>query len=287
MTRRFRTYADVAEPAGAEIAEQVEAQFERLRARLSRIRNIVVVASGKGGVGKSFITANLAALLAENGRSIGVVDADLNGPSLVTMLGAKRAALRVDDDGVHPVAGRGGCRLISAELLLENADTPLRWHTSHGLEFLQQSLLETGALRELIGDVDWGDLDALIIDMPPGTDKMARLPGLIGADATLLMVTTPSRVTEGVVARSLTQAREIGIAQLGVVLNMDGFCCPSCGHQAPLFGAAAAPALDYWGRIPFDPAAAEQTDRGLAISPDSGAGRALAELAQRVQKVWS
>jgi ATP-binding protein involved in chromosome partitioning len=288
VSRQFRTYAQLSEPAGAQIPAQVEAQRERLRARLARIRNVVVVASGKGGVGKSFVTSHLAALLAQNGHAIGVLDADLNGPSLVHMLGAVRAPLRVDAEGVHPVPGRGGCRVISADLLLEDGHTPLRWRGPRGLEFLQQSLLETGAVRELISDVAWGDLDALLIDMPPGTDKIARLAGLISNISLLLLVTTPSRVTESVVARSVEQARQLAIADVGVVMNMDSFCCPACGHHTALYPHPIPDSpVQYWARVPFEPAASERTDSGEPLAAGSATAQALQDLAERVQRSWS
>jgi ATP-binding protein involved in chromosome partitioning len=288
MSRQFRTYAQVTEPAGAEIPEQVEAQLERLQARLHRIRNVVVVASGKGGVGKSFITTHLAAWLAQNGQAIGVLDADLNGPSLAKMLGAARAPLRVDQDGVHPVGARNGCRVISTEMLLASGAAPLRWHAQPGLEFLQQSLLETGMVRELISDVAWGDLDVLLIDLPPGTDKMARVAGLLSRISLMLMITTPSRATENVVIRSLTQAHELGIAQVGVVMNMDSFVCPNCQHETSLFGARPDdPSLSVWARVPFESAAAEATDCGDALEPGSHTAQALNALAERVREVLS
>ncbi|MGH7443405.1 MAG: P-loop NTPase, partial [Longimicrobiales bacterium] len=174
MKRRIRTYAEVAEPAGANLAEQVHAQHARLHARLAGVRSIVAVASGKGGVGKSFVAAQLAATLAARGQRVGALDADLNGPSLAAMLAASRAPLRVDQDGVHPALGRDGCRVMSSDLLLAEPDSPLRWRGTDAGAFVRQSALETGMLREFLSDVVWGDLDVLIVDLPPGTDKIAR-----------------------------------------------------------------------------------------------------------------
>jgi ATP-binding protein involved in chromosome partitioning len=291
MNRQFRTYTQVTEPAGAEIPEQVEAQLERLQTRLAHIRNIIVIASGKGGVGKSFITTHLAASLAQSGQVTGVVDADLNGPSLASMLGAAREPLRIDQDGVHPARARNGCRVISTEMLLDSGDVPLRWNTPRGLEFLQQSLLETGMVRELVSDVAWGALDVLLIDLPPGTDKIARVAGLLSNISLMLMITTPSRATERVVARSLTQARQLGIAQVGVVINMDSFICPHCQQSTSLFGThhdlpASSPTLQFsspiWARVPFEPSAADVTDSGGALDPASPTTHALGALAARV-----
>lgn len=288
MTRQFRTYAQVTEPAGAEVPQQIDAQAERLTARLSSIRNVIAVASGKGGVGKSFITAHLAAMLAGRGRQVGVLDADLNGPSLAHMLGVARAPLRVDAAGVQPARGRNDCRVMSVDLLLNAADAPLRWSAARGLEFLQQSVLETGTLREMLSDVAWGSLDALVIDLPPGTDKIARVAGLLPQISMMLIVTTPSRVTESVVARSLVEAREAGIARVGVVENMASFICPCCNERANLFGASEpASGDDVWARIPFEPLASAQTDRGGALSADSATAKELSSLVQKVEQVMS
>src|SRR5688500_6235955 len=289
MTRQFRTYAQVAEPAGAEIPAQVEAQVERLHARLKHVRHVVAIASGKGGVGKSFVTTHLATLLAQNGHAIGVLDADLNGPSLAHMLHATREPLRVDADGVQPARGRNGCRVMSVDLLLNAADAPLRWNAARGLEFLQQSVLETGAVREMISDVAWGELDALLIDLPPGTDKIARLAGLLPRISLMLIVTTPSRVTETVVARSLVEARDVGIPHVGVVMNMAAFVCPCCHTQTSLFGADARDTGgdDGWARIPSEPNASEQTDCGRELRAESAAARELSALAEQVTGVLS
>jgi ATP-binding protein involved in chromosome partitioning len=288
MTRQFRTYADVTEPAGAEVPQQIDAQAARLAARLSSIRNVLAVASGKGGVGKSFVTTHMAAMLAARGYQVGVLDADLNGPSLAHMLGVARAPLRVDAHGVHPARGRHGCCVMSVDLLLSAADAPLRWGAPRGLEFLQQSVLETGTLREMLSDVVWGELDALIIDLPPGTDKIARVAGLLPQISMMLIVTTPSRVTETVVARSLVEAREAGIARVGVVENMASFVCPCCNTHTNLFGTNDIVSNDdVWARIPFEPHASEQTDRGDALSADSSTARELASLVQKVEQVMS
>jgi ATP-binding protein involved in chromosome partitioning len=288
MTRQFRTYHQVTEPVAAEVPQQIDAQVERLTARLRNIRNVIAVASGKGGVGKSFITTHLAAMLAEKGHQIGVLDADLNGPSLAHMMHAVRAPLRVDTDGVHPARGRNGCRVMSADLLLNAADAPLRWNTSRGLEFLQQSVLENGALRELLSDVTWGDLDALVIDLPPGTDKIARVAGLIPNISVMLIVTTPSRVTETVVARSLVEARDAGIAHVGVVQNMASFVCPCCNERTNLFGTnGSLLSDDVWAHIPFEPHASEQTDRGVELDTKSSVTKALALLVEKVEQVMS
>lgn len=283
MTRNIRTYSQATEDAGAALVEQVVAQESRLHARLANVHNVLVVASGKGGVGKSFIAAHLAAGLAERGYRTGALDADINGPSLALMLNAERALLRVDHEGVHPTRGRHNCLVMSSDLLLDSADAPVRWREPAMGAFIWQSTLETGMLREFISDVAWGELDALIIDLPPGTDKIARILSLLPSVSALLMVMTPSHVTNSVVQRSLTQVTEAGISQVGIVMNMATFDCPACGVSSSFLATDDVPARDLWGSIPFEPAAAHTTDHGEALPKDSATARAINDLVARVE----
>jgi ATP-binding protein involved in chromosome partitioning len=297
--RAIRTYRDVADPAREDVLVQVVAQNDRLATRLAPVDRIVVVASGKGGVGKSAIAANLAAALADGGARVGAADADLNGPSLGRMLGA-RGPLGVGEDGVAPATGAAGVRVMSMDLLLDDDDAPLRWRgdagtgDSGGPAFLRQSLLEAGALREFLADTAWGDLDFLVIDAPPGTDKLVRLLELLPRIDALLLVTTPSEIARFVVAKSARVAREAGARNVGLVANMTSHRCAACGHDSPLFdddGArrlAGATGLTVWAEIPFDARLAHATDAGAPYvlddaHPDAPAAHALRRLADRVR----
>jgi len=296
MTRRIRTYAEVDDPAGAEVLDQVVAQRERLRSRLARIGAVVPVASGKGGVGKSAVTANLATVLAARGRRVGALDADLNGPSLARMLGVTGASLADGEDGMEPPAGDHGVRVVSMELLQDRPDAPLRWREPDGSSWLWQSSLEGSALREFLSDVAWGDLDVLLVDVPPGVDKIGRLVALVPEVGPFLLVTTPSEMARAVVARSVRLVREAGIETPALVANMTAAECPACGHRTRAQHAdgrdgatrlAEETGLETWARIPFDPVLAAETDHGrppAATDPDGPAGRAFAELADRVER---
>lgn len=293
MTRRIRTYADVGSAGGGDIAAQVEAQAQRLQRRLAGIAHVVAIASGKGGVGKSLITANLAAALVRRGRRVAVVDADLNGPSAALMLGAERAPLKVTDDGVRPARTAVGCAVMSMDLLLASPDTPLRWREPAEAGFVWQSTLETGALREFLADTVWGELDYLLVDLPPGTDRLARLLGLVPRPAALLLVTTPSAAAGSVVARSITHAHDAGIDDVALVSNMDGYACPQCGAASSLFGANAGAALaermrlPLWATVPFEPQLGAATDAGrplVTAAPDSPAALALDTLADALER---
>jgi ATP-binding protein involved in chromosome partitioning len=237
-------------------------QHERLGARLAQVGAVVAVLSGKGGVGKSFVTAGLASALAASGRSVGVVDADLNGPSMSRMLGCEGARLGDAPDGVVPALGALGVRVMAMDLLQDTPDAPLRWKEPEGGHgALWQSSAETAALREFLGDVAWGELDLLLVDVPPGTDKIGRLLGLVpGLDAAVV-VTTPGEVARSVVARSLRMVTEAGVPAVGLVSNMSGFRCPGCDALHPLFPGDAPARLakrfrvPIWGEFPLDPEA--------------------------------
>jgi ATP-binding protein involved in chromosome partitioning len=288
--RKIRTYNEVDPNAGRELLDQVIEQRRRLSERLAGVSAVVAVLSGKGGVGKSAVTANLACALASTGASVGALDADLNGPSLARMLGAVGARLGDLPDGVEPARGSAGVKVVSMELLQEG-DAPLRWASSPGHGYAWQSAAEASVLREFLSDVAWGELDFLLIDVPPGVDKISRLLELVTPDVTL-MVSTTSEMSRRVVARSARLLREAELSRVGLVANMSEHVCESCQHATPLYrgdGTAALTrdtGLEVWASVPFDPALAESTDGGapwVLESPGSPAALAFAALAERVR----
>ena len=289
--RKIRTYADVRHDTGSAILEQVQAQGARLARRLAAVDRLIVVASGKGGVGKSLVAANLAAALSRRGLAVGAADADLNGPSLGRMLGVAGASLTVTDDGVDPVAGAEGVRVMSMDLLLASDEAPLRWREPEVGGFAWQSTLETGALREFLSDTAWGALDALVVDLPPGTDKLQRMLQLVPDPSAVVLVTTPTEVARFVVGKSVALARDARVRRVGLVANMAGHACEHCGRPTSLFDPAPAvrmaeeAGVPLWAMVPFDPRAGASTDAGRPIvgaDPDSAAARALERLADRV-----
>jgi ATP-binding protein involved in chromosome partitioning len=290
--RTFRTYHDVDPDPSADVPAQVGAQLRRLAERLATVRAVWFVASGKGGVGKSAVTANVGAALAARGLRVGALDGDVNGPSLARMLGADRASLQVGDAGIRPADGAAGTRVMSMDLLLEAEDAPVRWREPAGFGgFIWQSALETGALREFLADVEWGELDFLLVDLAPGTDKLRRAFELLPRPAGVLLVTTPSEAARFVVTRSARLLRDLGAPRAGLVANMAGHVCGACGHREPLFdddGArrlAAEAEMETWAEIPFHPVLASATDHGRPVvlhDPDNPAARALLGLADRV-----
>jgi ATP-binding protein involved in chromosome partitioning len=282
-------YRDIVGDGGSNIVGQVAAQHARLAARMASIRASVAVVSGKGGVGKSSVTANVAGVLAARGLAVGVLDADLNGPSMGKMLGVRGQVLRVDAGGVRPAVSADGIRVLSMDLLLPGDDTPVVWEAPTQAEaHTWRGSMEGTALREFLADTAWGPLDLLLIDLPPGADRLPMLldllPGLTGA----VVVTIPSAVSHLVVRRAMTLARERGARLLGLVENMAGYACPACGAVGPLFDGpggevtAAQHGVPFLGRVPFDPRLAAAADRGRPFAlehADTPVGQALGALA--------
>jgi ATP-binding protein involved in chromosome partitioning len=288
-----RRYRDVAGDGGSDIVGQVEAQQARLRARMAAIRATVAIVSGKGGVGKSSITANLAACLAAEGLAIGVLDADLNGPSMAKMLGVRGQSLPLTESGATPVLSTEGIRVMSMDLLLPADETPVVWDAPTQAEaHTWRGSMEGTVLREFLTDTAWGSLDLLLLDLPPGTDRLPTVAGLLPRLTGAVVVTIPSEVSHLVVRKSLSLARETGTRLLGLVENMAGYVCPACGAVGPLFEGpggevtAAQHGIPFLGRVPFDPRLAVAADRGRPFALDHGqspAGRALGEIAGRIR----
>jgi len=233
-------------------------QREALARRLSRIRHKVMVLSGKGGVGKSTVAVNIARALAEAGRRVGLLDVDVHGPSVPRMLGLEGQSVGVRDGTLVPVTV-GGLKVISIGFMLPERDAAVIW----------RGPMKMNVIRQFLSDVEWGDLDYLIIDSPPGTgDEPLSVAQLVeGADGAVL-VTTPQEVALADVRRSINFCRQLGLPVLGVVENMSGFACPKCGEVTPVFGAgggermAREMGVPFLGRIPIDPKIVEACDAG-------------------------
>ncbi|MBI4537355.1 MAG: P-loop NTPase [candidate division NC10 bacterium] len=266
----MKKYRDLMGDAGSGVASQLQDQTLRLHGRMAAIRHKVAILSGKGGVGKSTLTSNLAAALAEGGARAAVLDADLHGPALAKMLGVRGAALRFGPDGVEPPEAPPGIKVLSMDQLLRRDEAPLRWKapTSEG-DFVWRASAEAAALREFLSDTHWGALDFLLIDLAPGTDKISTLASLLPKIGAAIVVTLPTEVSQLTVRKSITLATELwGASVVGVVENMAGYRCGRCGHEERLFQGPDSAAMaremgvSFLGRIPFDPGLAEAADRG-------------------------
>jgi ATP-binding protein involved in chromosome partitioning len=278
-----KRYRDIVGDGGSNIVGQVEAQQARLGARLREVRAIIAVVSGKGGVGKSSVTANLAGAFALAGARVGVLDADLNGPSMATMLGVRGRPLVVGAAGVEPPAGALGIGVMSMDLLLAGDATPLTWDAPSQAEaHTWRGTMEANALREFLADTAWGALDVLLIDLPPGTDRLATIVGMVPALAGTVIVTIPSDVSRLVVRKSITVALAASAPVLGLIENMAGMF-PGPGAE----GLATESGVPFLGRVPFDPALAAAADRGepyVAASPEAPAAQALRAIADRLRE---
>lgn len=288
----MRTYNELPSDAGSNIIGQVTAQTNRLQKRLASVKHTVAIMSGKGGVGKSALTANLATALTLKGSTVGVVDADINGPTLAKMMGVRNATLEYTSSGVKPAITALGTKLISMDLLLAEDDAPVLWnaHTQKDA-FTWRSTMEVGALREFVADTEWGTLDYLLLDLPPGTDRLPNVAELIPNLGGVVVVTIPSEVSQLIVKKSVTMARDIlKVPIIGVVENMAFYVCQHCGEKEPLFSTdktldtAFQQAL--LGSVPFDPRLARSGDDGtlyLDEYPDTLASKVLMEVAEKVQ----
>lgn len=253
--------------------------------RLTQVRRIVAVSSGKGGVGKSTVAVNLAAALAAAGNRVGLLDADVYGPNVPMMLGEKRRPRVTGSKGaemIEPLEAHG-IHIMSLGLLLDEAQPAI-----------MRGPLISGILKQFVDQVEWGALDFLVVDMPPGTgDAQLSLVQTVRVDG-VVMVTTPQDVATSDVRRAIKMFERVETRVLGVVENMSVFICPCCGTAYDLFGKgggtelATAAGVPLLGRIPLEVTVREGGDAGAPIvlaAPDSGAGTALREVAERVAQV--
>ncbi|MGH7314458.1 MAG: P-loop NTPase [Candidatus Rokuibacteriota bacterium] len=281
----MKKYKDIAGDGGSDVAGQVREQHERMRRRLAAVRHIVAVVSGKGGVGKSTLTGGLACALVLSGWRVGVLDADLNGPTMAKILGVRGRRLTVAGDAVAPPVSALGVKVMSMDLLLASDASPLAWRAPTQAEaHTWRGSMEAQALREFLADTDWGPLDVLLVDLPPGTDRLVTVTSLVPMTG-MVVVTIPSDLSHLVVRKSITVARDTGAPVLGLVENMAGlFPGPDASAMA---GEAGIPFL---GSVPFDRALALAADRGdplVATPPDGEAAHAIAAVAERVREALS
>jgi len=245
----------------------------KMAQRMSKVKHKIVVMSGKGGVGKTTLAANLAVVLAENG-TVGLVDADVTGPDIPKIMGVEDAQVKVTDTGMEPTVGPKGVKVISMAQLVDR-DTAVVW----------RGPLKIKALKQMLSDVEWGELDYLVIDLPPGTSDeplsiAQEIPDADGA----IVVTTPQEVSLLDVRKSINFAKAVNLRVLGIIENMSGFVCPHCGKSVDVFklggGEAAAKelGLPFLGRIPLDPRIVVGGDSGKPFvieEPNSEAAKAF------------
>jgi ATP-binding protein involved in chromosome partitioning len=259
---------------------------QRLKTRLNKIKHKIAVISGKGGVGKSTVTVNLAMAFAMHGRAnyVGILDADIHGPSVPKMLGLKGHRLQAVQSGVvFPVMGPLGIKVVSMDFLLSNDAAPVIW----------RGPLKMKAIQQFLSDITWGELEFLFVDLPPGTgDEPLSVMQLIPDMDGVVIVTIPSEVSQLVVKKAVTFARQLGIPIIGIVENMSGFICPKCGTEVNIFktGGGQKIAKDlsvpFLGTIPIDPEICSDSDNGVPFITehiDSTATKAFNEIVKKIE----
>jgi len=262
-------------------ANESEKEFgerQKLQSRLCRIRHKVIVLSGKGGVGKSTVAVNLATALMLSGKRVGLLDVDIHGPSIPTMLGLEWEKLQGSEDGLLPV-DLGSMKVMSLGFLLQNPDDAVIW----------RGPMKAGVIKQFLQDVCWGELDYLIIDSPPGTgDEPLSICQLIGSSLDgAVIVTTPQKVAAVDVRKSITFCRQLQVPVLGVVENMSGFACPKCGEITAILRTGGGKCIaddmgvPFLGSIPIDPEIAEACDSGRTFVRHY-AGSATAEIMRQL-----
>jgi ATP-binding protein involved in chromosome partitioning len=256
-----------------------------LKIKMSKIKHKIAVISGKGGVGKSTVTVNLAMAFAMHGyaNSIGILDADIHGPCVPKMLGLRGQRLPAIPIGIFPVTGPLGIKVVSMDFLLANDDTPVIWRGPVKMKVIQQFL----------SDIMWGELDFLFIDLPPGTgDEPLSVMQLIPEMNGVVIVTTPSEVSQVVVKKAVTFARQLKVPIIGIIENMSGFICPKCGTEINIFkvggGQKIAEDLSapFLGSIPLDPEICRDSDNGIPFiteHADSPAKEAFMEIVKKIE----
>ncbi|PYO97530.1 MAG: ATP-binding protein [Gemmatimonadetes bacterium] len=248
MPLNIRTYRDLTEADRSGLVDQIVAQRRRVADRLATVRRVLAVLSGKGGVGKSFVTAGLARALVRGGRATGVLDADFNGPTIPSLLDLPVARSTFHDDAIEPAMSPEGVRCFSMALLLEDG-RPLAFRGPETEGHVWRETLEAAALREFLADVAWGTLDQLLVDLPPGVQRFQELTELLAVPPAVLAVTIPTAESRDAVRRALHGAVERKARLLGVVENMVGgpFTGSAADELAAEFG------IPVLARIPWHP----------------------------------
>jgi ATP-binding protein involved in chromosome partitioning len=254
---------------------------ERLHATLSHIKHRILVMSGKGGVGKSSVATNLAVALSLDGFEVGLLDADIHGPNIPKMLGIESRPVAATDDGMRPVEALPNLKVMSTAFFIGDQDNAVVW----------RGPLKHSAISQFIGEVEWGNLDFLLVDLPPGTgDEPLSVAHLIKNVDGSIVVTTPQDVALLDSRKAVTFSRMLDIPVIGIVENMSGLECPHCHKEISLFkiggGEKAAHDLGvpFLGRIPIDPEMVSDCDKGIPLvmaSPDAEAAKVFRQIADR------
>lgn len=269
--------------------EQQKAMMEqeiRLMKNMNNIKYKIAVMSGKGGVGKSTVAANLATTFQKKGFKTGILDVDIHGPNIPKMLGLEGKVLDVDKNELIPVQTEEGLEVLSMAFLLDAIDTPIIWRGPQ----------KSGAIKQFMSDVRWGNLDVLIIDNPPGTgdEPLTVLQSLPGIDA-VVMVTTPNSVSQEDVLKCVKMVKMLKVENIGLVENMAYFVCPDCGKKINIFGEdnmekfAEFMEVKYLGDIPLTEQVSKSAENDGPITlkdEDSPVTKGFSEIVDKIDELF-
>lgn len=263
--------------------DQIEHNKWAIAQRMKDITYKVVVMSNKGGVGKSTVTTNLGVALAQKGFQVGIADADIHGPNIPMMLGVEGKRLKGSSGGVLPLEVMPNLKVASLSFLIEDPSMPVIWRDSAKWDFL----------CELMGSVCWGNLDFLLVDLPPGTGNEAiSIVELIGKVDGSVIVTTPQEVVLLDVKKAVLFCRDSNVPIIGIVENMSSMICPHCHNQVDVFKTGGGEKIcmelgvTFLGKIPLDPGITEKCDKGEAFVlafPDSAATKAFDDIVKKCE----
>ncbi len=266
--------------------EAMEQRLEDIKMNMARIKHKLVIISGKGGVGKTTVAVNLAMSLASLGLRVGILDVDITGPNVTKMLGVDDELKPRVDKGrnkFYPVNGPLNIKVLSMSFLTENTDTPVIW----------RGPMKMGAIRQFLGDAEWGELDYIVFDLPPGTsDETLDILQLI-PDENVIVVTTPQEVALLDARKTIRMSQIMERNVLGIIENMSGFDCPHCGKHIDLYppGGAEKAANDFnvelLGQVPFEIEVGVQGDRGLPFVvkyPDSESAKEFKKIVIKIRE---
>jgi ATP-binding protein involved in chromosome partitioning len=263
--------------------QQQTSEQQKLKDAMDKIKQKIAIISGKGGVGKSTVTVNLATAFALKGKRVGVLDADIHGPSVPRLLGIEGQQAKPSAIGVFPVDGPLGMKVMSIDFFLPE-QAPTIW----------RGPLKMRAIRQFLSDVDWGELDYLFIDLPPGTgDEPLSIAQLLPDIDGVVIVTMPSELSSSIVKKAVTFAQRLNMPIIGVVENMSGFVCPHCNEKIEIFQSgggkkmAQEMGVSFLGSIPIDPKVGVDSDKGTPFvlsHKDSAAAKAFMAFVKNVDE---
>ena len=281
----MKGYHDIVGDGGSAVLAQVAGQRAAIAGGLAGVRHLVAIGSGKGGVGKSTLTLQIAQALRVRGQRVAILDADFNGPSQARMAGVQNATFVPGHDKVALPRTASGIAVFSMGSVIPESAALEFESAAQGESHTWRATREFALLGEILRSFAWGELDVLLFDLPPGAERTVQFAEYLGRRAAFLLVTIPSEVARGVVARSAAALSAGPHRVLGYVENMSGYYCRECDAIRPLFASGPArldvPCL---GSVPFDPALAQSCDRGepLANATRTPVGQAVAQIALRL-----